>query len=66
MPYDCLLDKYATINSEGVYESFISDPNKRFAASLSGLIRGRLTVIKSTFLGEISGLTMSIRYAAAR
>ena len=41
VPRDNLLDRYATVNEEGVYHSDIESPTKRFFSMLGTLIQGR-------------------------
>ena len=65
VPYDALLDRYAQITSEG-YQSIIEKREKRFGAMLAGLIRGRTGVLSSSEGNLKNGLTIAIRFAAAR
>lgn len=66
VPYDCLLDKLGHITVDGKYKSSIKKPEKRFAASLAGLIRGRLGVLIGSTANLRNALTIALRYSAVR
>jgi acyl-CoA oxidase len=63
VPYDCLLDRFSSINSEGKFKSSIKNNEKRFGAMLSGLIRGRASVCSSSEITLRCSLTIALRYA---
>ena len=60
--YDCLLDRFSGVSSDGKFKSNIKNPEKRFAAMLAGLIRGRLAVISSSEICIRSSLGITYRY----
>lgn len=60
--YDSLLDKFSGIDQEGKFWSNIKSPEKRFAAMLAGLIRGRLAVISSSEICIRCSLGITYRY----
>ncbi|CAG9312285.1 unnamed protein product [Blepharisma stoltei] len=65
-PYDCLLDKYASITPDGKYKSAIKNKEKRLAVMLAGLIKGRASVVCSCEEYMRNNLTIALRYAAIR
>mmetsp|Transcript_3774 Transcript_3774/g.8045 ORF Transcript_3774/g.8045 Transcript_3774/m.8045 type:complete len:693 (+) Transcript_3774:89-2167(+) len=66
VPYDSLLDRLSSITPEGKFKSNIKNPDKRFSAMLSGLIRGRLSCLMNSETNSRHALTIAIRYAAIR
>lgn len=60
--YDSLLDRFSGVNSEGKFKSNIKNPEKRFAAMLAGLIRGRLAVVSSSEICMRSSLGITYRF----
>jgi acyl-CoA oxidase len=66
VPYDSLLDRLSSITPEGKFKSNIKDPQKRFSAMLSGLIRGRQSCVINAEVNSRNALTVAIRYAAVR
>ena len=61
-----LLDKYATVSTKGVYSSPYQDPDKRFAAMISGLVVGRICVGHGAVDGMKYALATAIRYGRTR
>mmetsp|Transcript_27106 Transcript_27106/g.5007 ORF Transcript_27106/g.5007 Transcript_27106/m.5007 type:complete len:123 (+) Transcript_27106:749-1117(+) len=66
VPYDALLDKISHLTEDGKFKSNIKSNEKRFAAMLAGLAKGRLSIVNSTAVGMINALTIAIRYSAVR
>ncbi len=63
---DALLDRYATVNPDGTYESPIENPAKRFFVMLGTLIQGRVSVCGASITASKSALDIAIRHALER
>jgi acyl-CoA oxidase len=63
---DALLDRYATVDEEGVYYSPIENPNKRFFTMLGTLIQGRVSVGGAGISVAKVASTIAIRHALKR
>jgi acyl-CoA oxidase len=66
VPRDNLLDRYATVSEDGVYESAIENPTKRFFTMLGTLIQGRVSVCGASISATKVALTIAIRHAESR
>ena len=66
IPYDNLLDRFASVNAEGKFESPISSDNRRFFTMLGTLVGGRIGIPRSGLSATKSGLTIAIRYGDQR
>jgi len=66
IPYDNLLDRFASINEQGVFQSPISSDNRRFFTMLGTLVGGRIGIPRSALSAAKSGLTIAIRYGDQR
>lgn len=66
VPRENLLNRFADVTPEGVYESPISNPSKRFFTMLSTLVGGRITVAGSAISAAKTGLAIAVRYSARR
>jgi acyl-CoA oxidase len=66
IPYENLLDKYASISADGKFESPIASDNKRFFTMLGTLVGGRIGIPRSGLSASKSGLTIAIRYGDQR
>ncbi|MEM6275119.1 MAG: acyl-CoA dehydrogenase [Myxococcota bacterium] len=66
VPRDQLLDRFASVSAEGVYESPIASPGKRFFTMLSTLVGGRVSIAAASVSVAKVGLTIALRYAARR
>lgn len=66
IPYDNLLDRFAQVTAEGVFESPITSDNKRFFTMLGTLVGGRIGIPRSGLSAAKSGLTIAIRYGDQR
>ncbi len=66
VPAENLLDRFASINEEGKFESPISSDNRRFFTMLGTLVGGRIGIPRSGLSASKSGLTITIRYSDQR
>lgn len=66
VPRESLLDRFASIDAEGCYDSPISSPNRRFFTMLGTLVGGRVSVALGGLSVAKSALTIALRYAAER
>ncbi len=66
IPRENLLDRFATVQPDGTYESPIPSPGRRFFTMLSTLIGGRISVARAGLSAAKSGLTIAVRYGARR
>ncbi|MEQ9441261.1 MAG: acyl-CoA dehydrogenase [Cyclobacteriaceae bacterium] len=66
IPRDAMLDKYASIDDEGKFNSPISSDSRRFFTMLGTLVGGRVGIARSALSAAKSGLTIAIRYAGQR
>jgi acyl-CoA oxidase len=61
-----LLNRFAEVTAEGVYESPIDNPNKRFFTMLGTLVQGRVCVGGAGINAAKVALTIATRYAVRR
>src|SRR3954468_15039625 len=66
VPRGNLLDRYATVSADGVYESAIEDPTKRFFTMLGTLIQGRVSICGAAIGATKVALTLAVRHAVVR
>jgi acyl-CoA oxidase len=66
IPRENLLDRYATVGSDGMYESPIDNKNRRFFTTIGTLIQGRVSVSGAALSASKSALAIAVRYAARR
>ena len=66
VPRDALLDRYGGVNADGVYESPIENPNKRFFTMLGALIQGRVCISGASISAAKTALTIAVRYGLRR
>ena len=66
IPYENLLDKFASVSSDGKFASPISSDNRRFFTMLGTLVGGRIGIPRSGLSAAKSGLTIAIRYSDQR
>ena len=66
IPKEDMLDKFASVDDEGNFQSSISSDNKRFFTMLGTLVGGRIGIPRSGLSAAKSGLTIAIRYANQR
>ena len=66
IPRENLLNRFADVSAEGEYTSEILDPSRRFFTMLGTLVGGRISVAAAALSAAKSGLTIAVRYGAAR
>ena len=66
VPRENLLDRFASIDASGRYESPIPSPGKRFFGMLRTLVLGRVSIASASVSATKVGLTIAVRYAAGR
>ncbi|MEM6846001.1 MAG: acyl-CoA dehydrogenase [Bacteroidota bacterium] len=63
---DAMLDRYASIDDQGKFNSPISSDNRRFFTMLGTLVGGRVGIARSALSAAKLGITTAIRYAKQR
>ena len=66
VPRENLLDRFASIDDEGVYWSPIASPARRFFTMLGTLVSGRVAVGSAALGATKVALTIAVRYGARR
>ena len=66
IPADNLLDRFASVDPDGAYQSPIASEGKRFFTMLGTLVGGRVSVAAAGLSAAKVGLTIAIRYAETR
>ena len=66
VPRDALLDRYATVSEDGVYESSIENPTKRFFTMLGTLVQGRVSVCGASIGATKVAHVIATRHALQR
>lgn len=66
VPVDNLLDRFASIDKNGLYSSPIASDGRRFFTMLRTLVAGRVSVGAAAVSASKKGLTIAVRYAARR
>eukprot|EP00358_Blepharisma_japonicum_P003753 CAMPEP_0202946804 /NCGR_PEP_ID=MMETSP1395-20130829/10297_1 /ASSEMBLY_ACC=CAM_ASM_000871 /TAXON_ID=5961 /ORGANISM="Blepharisma japonicum, Strain Stock R1072" /LENGTH=639 /DNA_ID=CAMNT_0049647623 /DNA_START=173 /DNA_END=2092 /DNA_ORIENTATION=- len=66
VPYDTLLDKLSSISPDGKFKSSVKSKEKRLGIIISGIIRGRISVIGGCEIHMRKALTIALRYGALR
>ena len=66
IPKDNMLDKFASVNDQGKFESPIASDNRRFFTMLGTLVGGRIGIPRSGNAATKTGLTIAIRYGDQR
>lgn len=66
IPKENMLDKFASVNKEGKFESPISSDNRRFFTMLGTLVGGRIGIPRSGLSAAKTGLTIAIKYGDQR
>lgn len=66
IPKENMLDKFASVNDNGEFESPIPSDNRRFFTMLGTLVGGRIGIPRSALAAAKTGLTIAIKYAAER
>jgi acyl-CoA oxidase len=66
IPKDNMLDKFASVDVNGQFQSPITSDNRRFFTMLGTLVGGRIGIPRSGLSATKVGLTIAIRYADGR
>lgn len=66
IPKENMLDRFASVNDAGGFESPIASDNRRFFTMLGTLVGGRIGVPRSGLAATKSGLAIAIRYGDKR
>ncbi|MER6386903.1 acyl-CoA dehydrogenase [Streptomyces sp. NPDC001523] len=66
VPREALLNRFADVTPEGVYESAIENPNRRFFTMLGTLVQGRVSVAGAGISVAKVALTIATKYAVRR
>jgi len=66
IPKENMLDRFASVNEKGEFESPIPSDNRRFFTMLGTLVGGRIGIPRSALAAAKSGLTIAIQYADQR
>ena len=66
IPYDDMLDRFASINEKGEFESPIPSDNRRFFTMLGTLVGGRIGIPRSALAASKTGLAIAIKYGDKR
>lgn len=66
VPREALLNRFADVTADGVYESEIESPNRRFFTMLGTLVQGRVSVGGGAINASKVALTIATRYAVRR
>ncbi|MFJ9343117.1 acyl-CoA dehydrogenase [Streptomyces sp. NPDC101733] len=66
VPREALLNRFADVTPEGVYESPIDNPNRRFFTMLGTLVQGRVSVAGAGINVAKVALTIATKYAVRR
>ncbi|CAM4012925.1 acyl-CoA dehydrogenase [Flavobacterium weaverense] len=66
IPKENMLDRFASVNENGEFESPIPSDNRRFFTMLGTLVGGRIGIPRSALAAAKSGLAIAIRYSDKR
>jgi acyl-CoA oxidase len=66
VPKENMLDKFASVNEQGKFESPIASDNRRFFTMLGTLVGGRIGIPRSGNAASKTGLAIAIRYGDQR
>lgn len=66
IPYENMLDRYASVSETGDFESPISSDNRRFFTMLGTLVGGRIGIPRSGLSATKSGLAIAIKHGDKR
>lgn len=66
IPKENMLDRFASVNSKGEFESPIASDNRRFFTMLGTLVGGRIGIPRSALAAVKSALAIAIRYGDQR
>lgn len=66
VPREALLNRFADVTPDGVYESGIENPGRRFFTMLGTLVQGRVSVGGGAINASKVALAIAVRYAERR
>jgi len=66
IPHEDMLDKFASVNEAGEFESPIPSDNRRFFTMLGTLVGGRIGIPRSALAASKTGLATTIKYSDKR
>jgi len=66
VPYESMLDRFASVNEAGEFDSPIPSDNRRFFTMLGTLVGGRIGIPRSALAAAKTGLATAIKYADKR
>lgn len=66
IPYENMLDRFASVDEAGNFQSPISSDNRRFFTMLGTLVGGRIGIPRAGLSAAKSGLTIAVRYGDQR
>lgn len=66
IPKENMLDRFASVNDKGEFESPIPSDNRRFFTMLGTLVGGRIGIPRSALSAAKSGLAIAIKYSDQR
>ena len=66
IPKENMLDRFASVNENGEFESPIPSDNRRFFTMLGTLVGGRIGIPRSALAAAKAGLAIAIRYSDKR
>lgn len=66
VPREALLNRFADVTPEGVYESSIENPHRRFFTMLGTLVQGRVSVAGAGINVAKVALAIAVKYAVRR
>jgi acyl-CoA oxidase len=66
IPRENLLDKFGSVSENGVYESPITSPSRRFFTMIGTLVAGRISIAAASVSATKLGLSIGTRYAERR
>lgn len=66
IPKENMLDRFASVNDKGEFESPIPSDNRRFFTMLGTLVGGRIGIPRSALSAAKSGLAITIKYSDQR
>lgn len=66
IPYESMLDRFASVSEAGEFESPIPSDNRRFFTMLGTLVGGRIGIPRSALAAAKTGLATTIKYSDKR
>ncbi|MGV3459392.1 MAG: acyl-CoA dehydrogenase [Flavobacterium sp.] len=66
IPHENMLDRFASVNEAGEFESPIPSDNRRFFTMLGTLVGGRIGIPRSALAASKTGLAIAIKYGDKR